>query len=45
MKRLRIAVHPDGDIELVFVSIGPFSLGLRLDRVPNWVANYLRPQA
>lgn len=45
MKLLNFAVtvQNDGDIELTFVSIGPVSIGLRLDKVPEWLAKWLRP--
>lgn len=44
LKFVQLVVRLDGDIELVFVTFGPFSIGLRLDRVPTWVADKLRPQ-
>lgn len=44
VKFVQLIVHLDGDLELVFVTFGPFSIGLRLDRVPSWVADKLRPQ-
>lgn len=44
MKSLRlVTTTEDDDLELVFVLLGPISLGLRLNYLPKWLANFIRP--
>lgn len=45
MKSLNFSVNSrdDGDVELVFFTLGPLAFGVRLDLTPKWLAKLLRP--
>lgn len=44
MKSLRLVTTvEDDDLELVFVLFGPISLGLRLNNLPKWLVDLIRP--
>lgn len=46
MKSLNFSVSAtdNGDVELVFFTLGPLAFGVRLDRVPKRLAKLLRPK-
>lgn len=44
MKTLKLATTIEGDdLELVFLALGPFLVGLRLTSLPKWLADFIRP--
>lgn len=45
MKFLNFSVSAtdNGDVELVFFTLGPFAFGVRLDKVSKRLAKFLRP--
>lgn len=42
--QLAILVKTHGDVEISFISVAWFVFGVRLDRLPAWVAKLLRPR-
>lgn len=42
--RLTVLVETHGDVEISFISVAWFVIGVRLDRLPAWAAKLLRPR-